>query len=496
MTSEEYRIAIIISNSEYDNLGQLDFCRNDGDAMLKILNATNKYNEIFYNHGSSTSAEARAIIRSAVEKYENNKITELFFYFSDHGVISNDFIFCCKDFKSRRPKSTSIPNEELDTLFRSLSPDVVVKVIDACQSGKRMIKDVDVFEKAIASKGFNNFIQMASCLDNQLSYGNQKFSFFTEKFLQSTTNQKENPIYYFDIMNYISDSFEDDIAQTPLFTLQITGREVFCEDAAETYSIRDSLFGDEGNSSVVQEGKATISIGDIIKEREKEYISKKEVENILIEFKNSLGSIELNEDIIDYFEVLLHEHQDFEDVPSISSIASGIDNNKDPDMLCEIRYEDRTRDIPYRRSNVFGLSFPGLFGQSNLTGEENKTRMVNFRVPIGIRPKDAWPFAWLQLQLEPKAQCLPPLAMAVLFVPYRTKCRIYSSFISYKRASWDEFRMDSASADWSFKEHQWLNFDVSELSKGFLNQFSEKIEQVVEEIIDVDIGTEKDNSND
>ena len=125
--------AIVVGNSEYRNLSKLDCCREDVLAIKLLLEATEKYDEITIIE--NTDADSfKSQLRTAIDKVQSPD--ELFFYFTGHGYQQEtDFFHCAANFDSKRPNETGVSTTELHTILKLADANLVVKVVDACNSG-------------------------------------------------------------------------------------------------------------------------------------------------------------------------------------------------------------------------------------------------------------------------------------------------------------------------------------------------------------------------
>lgn len=228
-------IAILIGNASYAKFDDLPCCLEDVEAVRLLLEALGRYDKIVVL--TDVDADAiRAGVRTAVQV--DGTISEVFFYFSGHGgVVASDYFYCGTTFDSGRPNETGLSESELHQLFRDASPTLLVKVLDACESGTRLVKDIGS-PPPFLQKGLANVVQLASSLHDQESFGGERLSRFTRAFCEAATRRDEGPIFYADIVNTLRDDFLDDDAQTPYFVLQGTAREVFVEDAARLNSFK------------------------------------------------------------------------------------------------------------------------------------------------------------------------------------------------------------------------------------------------------------------
>ena len=196
-------------------------------------------------------------MREVIDK--QSSVGELFFYFTGHGCQQDDeFYHCATEFDPKNPNRTGISTNELHALLRMASADVVVKVIDACNSGTVLIKSGQGFalEK---EPGFRTLIQISSCLDSQTSLTGQPLSVFTEKFRDSVLRKTEGVVHYTDIIYSLRDEFIGNNEQTPFFISQGTGRERFVDDAKRLITLRKRVLMQRQSSTESPNGHALIA---------------------------------------------------------------------------------------------------------------------------------------------------------------------------------------------------------------------------------------------
>ncbi len=195
-------IAILIGNIDYRTLPKLDCCSADLMAMRELLDATEKYEttEIIENADAN---DLKAKIRVVVDKAKSP--TELFFYYTGHGYSYEDeFFYCATNFDSHRPNETGLSTTDLHTLLRLASADLVIKVVDACNSGTHLVK-AEIGLTQQNKQGFKNLIQISSCLDTQSSLTGHPLSLFTEKFYNAGLSKIEGVVYYTDVIAALRD---------------------------------------------------------------------------------------------------------------------------------------------------------------------------------------------------------------------------------------------------------------------------------------------------
>jgi hypothetical protein len=225
-------IAILIGISEYTNgIQVLPGSKNDVIQFENLIKNTKKYDDILTISENTESSKVKDKLTSFINDRKGKNIEEVLFYFSGHGDFVNDeFYYILSDFNFDKRTQTSLQNSELDNLIKSLSPRLVIKVVDACHSGVNYIKDIKALDTYIKSTSnqFNNCYFLYSSLNSQSSFQNDNFSFFTLSFLNSVKAFKETDVRYKDIIDYISDEFSSFPEQTPFFVTQADFTELFC----------------------------------------------------------------------------------------------------------------------------------------------------------------------------------------------------------------------------------------------------------------------------
>ncbi|MFZ2451675.1 MAG: caspase family protein [Methylovulum miyakonense] len=144
------RIALLIGVSNYENENNLPPCDADIDLMADIIESSGKYDATLILKDSPKSIDAMAKIRSFITDFQNpvSDIDEIFFYYTGHGAKhSDDFLFLFSDFNNSKINATSLSNDDLDGMLKSLNPKLTVKVVDACQAGIEYIKSEQASER-------------------------------------------------------------------------------------------------------------------------------------------------------------------------------------------------------------------------------------------------------------------------------------------------------------------------------------------------------------
>ena len=237
-SKDKINIAILIGISDYGSQStNLPQCENDVSLAKEIITRTKnpRYTLHISNRCSGQDATDKIInfFRDIKEKEE--KIDELFFYFTGHGIaheknngeIESRLVF--SDYSPNRINQTTIPSEFIDNQARNLSPNTYVKIIDSCYSGSKIIKgnieqrekflnELSKDEKHYTQIGFNSVYVMASSRSDQVSFANSKFSDFSESLFISLS-ELPGDVKYRHVVNRLADDFTTK-EQRPVFVTQ------------------------------------------------------------------------------------------------------------------------------------------------------------------------------------------------------------------------------------------------------------------------------------
>lgn len=299
------KIAIIIGISDYVNVPSLNGCKVDADSIRTILDATGKYDEILQMDGKVDSSELDQRLPEFISKYKSETIDEVLFYYSGHGCLLNDsFAYVASDFDSSIPNSTTLNNDTVDDLLKSLNANLVVKVIDACKSGTQYVKDIELTHKYINQHKdeFTNCYFMFSSRNDQYSMATPSLSIFTRSFIQAVKNCPIGEIKYASIAKRIADDFIKNPDQKPQFVNQAELTEVFCNKDNELDCIIDNILKDGKTTHDTKPVGTDSPLLMAIKEDSRNYRSEEQIYEILEKAKEGISAINHRKDITDLFD--------------------------------------------------------------------------------------------------------------------------------------------------------------------------------------------------
>ncbi len=169
MSKGVIRKALIVSVSDYDQLTQLEFCKNDGLGIFDVLK-NNQYQ--FYKEeqliGKVIGNEMR---ESIIRFFTDNNIKEddlLIFYFSGHGYYdpkTGKTYLTSSDFDKFRPLLHGFPFDQLTELVENCSANRVVVIVDCCYSGSLKLEGKGD-EEDIADLAKNSMTKNLTSIEN------------------------------------------------------------------------------------------------------------------------------------------------------------------------------------------------------------------------------------------------------------------------------------------------------------------------------------------
>jgi hypothetical protein len=406
------------------------------------------------------------------------------------------------DYDSRRRNQTCIQNAELDGLIRTLKPALSVKIVDACHSGVSYIKSPEDFRNYLeksAQEGFQKLYFMFSSQSDQSSYQDNNLSDFTRKNLECIHNYPAETVRYKDIIDYVSDAFQGETAQTPFFVTQADFTETFVDMSPALKLAADEALGPVRTSIVVDGGKGFTNILTAIKKDAERYCDENEANERLDSVTRKVEAIKPPQDLASLYDFTVLKPNSVP--PNPQAIGRWIDSNKD-DREYFVRV--RARTLTFNRPAVVrppppppgvGTAIrpatsaisaaptgptgpagpqPSSFGGSRQMTDEQ-------RVIEGYDSTVKLPYHYISVNAEPK---LPNINKGVCFiVPIlsMTHIRIFWATSLYVRVGWDNTELTGELA-WKTGEAELKGKDASEqLVNSILEEFIAFLQAMISE---------------
>ena len=459
------KLAVLIGINKYNNLKDLDACINDVETINNILIDLNKFDDICLLNKSQNANNAKKIIIDFIEKHKENKIDELFFYFSGHGArFNDDFYYAFSSFKKQKKETTALRNSELDGLLRNLKPSLTIKIIDSCYCGSTYIKSVSdikpIFEKSAEENKFKNLYFMYSSSSTEQSIASNSFSFFTKSFCLSLIENGEN-VRYRDIMAFLADDMSNNNYPTPTFIVQAQNTELFglintkiAKYIKKTFNIIETVTSTNknlNNTSDISENNNSLlklikSKSDIV------YCTKKEAFANMNLFKDNL-SID-GKDIEKYF--ICEEHIDESKVSNEIAISKWIESNDTSEFFVKAKYDTVTYNekeyvkVPKRPVNGLYRSFSISALGYNKDGYELVDVPKRKQVLSSFSYTTETPYKSIVLILKPKFSSLNYYSLVLQLIFSRKDLVIFFFKEKLEYLNWEEHQIPQ-NEKWSYK---------------------------------------------
>jgi hypothetical protein len=454
--------AILIANSRYEKLQGLDCCRADLAAMHDLLAATQKFDSIV----PIENVDADTLKQKLQEAVDNvSSPNELFFYFSGHGHgHDGELFYCATNFDAKQPNLTGLSTTELHTILRGANAALVVKVIDACCSGTRLIKSEEsIF--GVPKDGFQSIIQIASSLETQGSLTGDPLSLFTGKFRDAALRKPEGPVSFMDIINGLKDAFIDDESQTPFFVLQTTGREHFVDDARKFDAIRKTL---EAARAValppVTQPEAPIvppTLLERLQAAEMKVVTPQLMSSFVGKFFDELNARISTDEFADFFTLDAVDHSRFEESTAEQFIIRVLTKEKRTDNFVTATYERKLR----KSYPLYGAAAWDIFNPNSIYDE-----FWDLRLNCSMER------AQLKITFTPKFANLQRITLVVTCAPSLDQCYIFEVATQHLLQDFGTFDGNGPEVS-----RRWWKCVWADGTGGIVGQISRKIADVVRE---------------
>lgn len=455
-------IGIVIGVSSYANADDLPACQQDSEAVKALLEQSGRFSDILHINTDTTSSSIKSKLTEFARKHKTSEIGDAVFYFSGHGDFSgSDFSFILSDYDESKRNKTTLSNEELDEILRSIKPRLFVKVVDACQSGITYIKESEALPEYLKSAkgGFSNLYFMFSSKNDQASYASANLSHFTRSFLEASISRPDGGVRYKDVMDGISDSFSSATSkQTPYFVIQADLTEEFIDlDDRIRTAVNPFLASNPAPPAPGSIGpgapskRGTVSLKDRIAEAAKGYVSKAKAAEVLEGLPGSITKAMLSSDVAALYELTVDERTG--DTPSANSIGLWIDQNPD-DPPYFARSVKSTRTVTKRVPKSRGL----LSAASSLSfmydvddDDHYKTVHQDESFVSGYKTTCDMPYSYLAIKLEPKYDNLVTEECIIAPIISSSKIRLFYAFARYLKTDFDKTKRGALSK-WTTSE--------------------------------------------
>jgi len=433
--------------------------------MQSLLNETRKYDELLFIDKETNSTKVKEKLTEFIMNNKEKTFDEVFFYYTGHGDFrDNEFYYILSDFSKDRYRQTSLSNSELDNFLRQLESGLTIKVVDACHSGVTYIKDNDIFAKYLdeSKKHFSNCYFMFSSMSDQVSYQSNIISHFTKSFIDSVTKYTSTEIRYKHIIDYISDEFEKNALQKPLFVTQASFTEIFCPINQKIKNLLLKQMNGLLNGKPDSNELKRLSVVDLVKRDAERYCSEEEMLEALNVMKSFTEGYEYSAELIELYQISSEFENDYMSIHEYdASIGKWLDDN-DNNYFSRVTYQ-RNKIIQNKASTLA----QAIASISFLSDHERyRTVTSGFDLTVEV------PFKLINIDASPKYLNLDRYDCKITFVFSQVSIRFFYFYSSFKLENWNDYSPDSSS-DW-----QTVEVEIKDLKKlkdsisDILNKFN------------------------
>lgn len=468
-------LAILLGVARYAKpVTDLPACTNDIALVRKLLQCTNRFGALLDLSVDTSSASVKTQLAQFIAKYKGQKIDEIFFYYSGHGdLYKDDFYFLLSDFSEDKRNQTSLTTEELDAMLRSLSPSIMVKVVDACHAGVMYVKESDALAKQLdKSKGrFTNCYFMFSSQASQPSFQDSRLSDFTETFIEACVRfQLGKDIRYRDIIDHISDSFANNTDQTPAFVIQAPCIEVFCtiDDAIQNLLKTDAEQKTGNNNEIQAAAPASTSVLESVKAQAKEFCTKQEADRFFADLKDSLQNGKLPGELAQMYGLEVEFQASYPAGLNTAAIGTWL-KKSEGDFFAKITY--RTEEYTETRDrDVFRIPI-----------YQTKTVTRTRSVVSGFDSTAETPYKIVNIRATPAFENLPNARVTIVFVFSKKECVLFYTFEKVRESDWGKLG-DAERQQWIYTRVKMkLDLAGSRAASNLLREFGEFLDKAVRE---------------
>lgn len=467
-------IAIILGVSEYkENIQDLPGSKNDTIAFHSLIQKTEKYDDILVLNDKQSSGKIKTEISHFFEKYKGENINEFLFYFTGHGDFANDeFYYILPDFEFNKRQQTSLQNSELDNLIKSINPKLVSKIVDACHSGVNYIKNINIIDTYIKSTAnkFNNCYFLFSSLNNQSSFQNKDYSFFTLSLLNAIKNSGKNEVRYKDIIDYISDEFSKFPEQTPFFITQADFTENFCKKNSKLNTFLKTIpqtFPSESKNELKQ--SEFNSIEDLVKADSEKNVSYEQTNELLVYIKEIIDNFKLDSKLANIYSYDIKYLKYIPRNANYHKIGQFVRQN--PNYFAEVETETESYEDVIKPSRF------DLFTANAKPYTITKTR----EVVSGYRLNIDYEFNQIVIDINGKYPNLISFNCNVAFITTDREIRLYYFITDYRKSDWDNREINKR-YQWNVKEFLIINKkEIKDFTQSINDDINKRILSYIEE---------------
>lgn len=316
MSENEVRYAIIIGINDYEK-NPLNFCVNDADEIKNTLVSKCRFKEENIvkitsdnvNSEKDITGKYLEAIRNIRDKFINGR-DSILFYFAGHGAYKNSKSVLWF-------QNSSYPIEEVFANISTLEPKIQTYIIDACQSGSKVLTrgEDDNLEKYLKSAEGAMFLYACRNTEYAGELSKLEHGLLTYKVIESTSKKElyddDGYLTFNRIVDFVQKetSKESGFKQVPVIENNVAGFYPFAFSSENLESVEEKITLNNGikrNAHNLKDIRINIKLKcKEVCDKEFDEMDFSEYEEIKInDFKEleDIDTNELKEGIVDYVE--------------------------------------------------------------------------------------------------------------------------------------------------------------------------------------------------
>ncbi|MFN3522007.1 MAG: caspase domain-containing protein [Phenylobacterium sp.] len=465
-------IGILIASAQYKHESKLSCCPADVETLASLLESTGRFDAV-HTFVDCDAAALKGNLRDILQPLHG--LDELFFYYSGHGYAEEgEFFLCPVDFDRERPNVTGLSDTELLVLIRDASPALTVQVIDACQSGTRLLKSSDELFPAREPE-LKNLVRIAACGETEDAIAGSQLSPFTERFCLAAAPAREGPVYYMDIITALRDEYRRNPDRAPQFVLQGAGRDTFVDDAQKlaafrsklTYGWDEAVEGDAGTVEPVPTAPVP-TLADRLAELDARMAKKEDVPAYIDRLFDGLLHRLRAEGFGDAFDLAVAEHKSFHEQTTRGFIIRVLNQEQRPDEFV-------TATITKHRKKHRSTLFPD-FSALTLAFSSDDEVSETWHLELNM----AMDRAQLRITLTPRYSVLQRVVLVVSCAPSLEHCYVFELGTRHPRTDWDNFAVEGMEFTRRWYKEPWTG-DPGPLIEKIVGKLVADVEALIEE---------------
>lgn len=283
---------------------------------------------------------------------------------------------------------------------------------------------------------------MFSSASDQFSYQSSVLSHFTKSFIDSVITYSGTELRYKHIIDYISDEFDKNSLQKPLFVTQASFTEIFCR---VNRKMKTLLSDQMRNLLVLQKSEAeateNLSLVDLVIEDSKRYCSQEEVTDSINNLRTAVVDYQYCSELDSLYSVEIDFEEEYGST-SIEPIGFWLREN-------EHRYFSK---VEYQREKLPASNSPFSIALSNFISTYEETENKNYKNVIsGFDLTVDVPFKLISIDARPKYPNINWCECKIAFVFSQVELRFFYKCSTFQTDGWEEYSHDTSS-EWQTVE--------------------------------------------